>query len=510
VNLSNLQALIAERLKTLEDQAQLLLPWAAALGRQFEPMLLAQIADCPLHLLLTALEQLEIAGIIRPRLTKDAQRSDRYEFAHDVLRQVVYETTSAPRQRLMHRQIAQHLDQLAQQNPDLISAVAHHAGLGGHYELAATASLQAAQQWLQVFAFAEAVELTQQGLNHCRHLDRHNSLPLQMQLLKTQVLAGVSAEAVPIIEEALQDGIRDAQAADLQDAETDGIEALLMLNYNHDRLANLHTYSLDAVDRGQRVHPSNSARILALSGSCLTTLERDIDRAEAVLLEAQSLAERVDASIPDIPYGLGCVCRFRGDLHTARQFLTNAYQIASTIPAQSTSLIMLTMVNLEVGAVEAAIAHCQDLITLTKEMGEGSEAPFARALHALAHYILNPENALPALESAIQELHIIDAPRKLAYVLSGVAEIDLTRGRTEQALAYAAAACQSAHVVDHPSDVVLACSLWIQALIATQQLDTARQELHQLYQDVSLQELSARSAKAIATVTQTLQQVSHE
>lgn len=502
VNLSNLQALIADRLKTLEDTAQMLLPWAAALGRQFEPMLLAEVSDCPLHRLLTALEQLEAAGIIRPGAAKTG---DYYDFAHDLVRQVVYQTVSAPRQRLMHWQIAQHLDRLAQVNPDLIRAVARHASLGKHHELAATASLQAAQQCIQIFAYAEATEFIQQGLHHCNDvLDSRTCLLLQMQLLKVQVLAGIRSEAVPTIEQILKDGIRDAQSAGWQEAETTGIEALLMLNYHHNRLDDLHSHSLTFAERGQMKHPGNSARVFAISGSCLSTMERDMDRAEALLLEAKSLADRVSAKIPDIPYGLGCVSRFRGDLESACHLLIEAYQMSTTAQYQSLSLTLLVMVHLEAGAIEAAIAHSQTLITITEKMAEGSEAPFAQALHALAHYILTPETAIPSLNATLQELQVIDAPRKLAYILSGAAEIDLARGRTEAALTHASFALQSAQVVKHPSDIVLAWSLWIQALTATKQPEKARQELEQLHHCVTFEELSSRAVKMLATATHKL------
>ncbi|HBB36084.1 MAG TPA: hypothetical protein DDZ80_25535 [Cyanobacteria bacterium UBA8803] len=516
VDLTNLQALIADRLKTLEDKAQTLLPWAAALGRQFEPMLLAQVSNCSVNLLLNALEQLEAAGIIRPSAARDG---DRYDFAHDLVRQVVYQTVSAPRLRLMHWQIAQHLEQLAQSNPDLIGEVARHASLGKNHELAATASLQAAQQCLQIFAYAEANELTQQGLNHCHHLAPSIGLPLQMQLLKTQVVIGVSIEAVSTVEQALKEGIRTAQALELQEAETNGIEALLVLNYNHNQLANLHSYSLDAADRGRMVHPSHSARILAISGSCLTTMERDMDRAQALLLEAKSLADRVGANLPDIPYGLGCVFRFRGEQEAARCALTEAYQMATAAqdyPQICISLTALVIVDLEAEAVEDAIAHCQELIPIAEKMGEGSEAPFARALQALAYYIRSPESAAPNLAVGIHELHSIDAPRKLSYVLSSAAQVDLNWNRINQAFDHAAAALESARVVQHPNDITLAGAMLVQALIAAGQPQKAAEELRQIQQCVKEQVLSVctsdyvshRAAQALVAADSALKRCS--
>jgi hypothetical protein len=473
-------------------------------------MLLAQVADYPLSSLLTALEQLEAAGIIRPSSLRTA---DCYDFAHDVVRQVVYETVSAPRQGLMHRQIAQRLESMASNNSELIAEVARHASLSQHHELAANASLQAAQQCLQVFAYGEATEFVQQGLNHCSFLAPRTALTLQLSLWRTQVLAGVKAENVPRVEQTLQEGIQTARRLGLQDAETNGLEALLFLNYHHDRLKDLHHYSLQAAERGQAVHPSNSARILAISGACLTTMEQEMDRAEALLLEAEALAARIGAVLPDIPCGLGSVARFRGDRATACSYLAAAYEMGVAIQSYPHICMALTnwvMVDLEAGDWEAAFAHAQQLIPITQKMKEGSDLAFAEALATLARYAQVPDSVATALVTRFCELQVLDAPRKLTYLGSGAAEVDLQYGRSEPALIHATAALEAARVVAHPSDVVLAHSLFIRALIAASQFEQVQQEWHQLQAFAHHQQLSHRANQALAVTRRELKNLPEE
>lgn len=510
IDSSTLQALIADRLKHLADSAQTLLPWAAAIGRQFAPDLLAQVADCPLADLLTGLEQLEAANILRP----SAAAKNRYDFAHDVVRQVVYASISAPRQCLMHRQIAQHLAPLAATTPELIGEVARHASLGQHHELAAQASLEAAQRGLQLFAYEEVAELAQQGLSHCAHLEPKTKFALELPLLKVQVLAGVGAEAVPAIAQAIQTALQAAQDLGLPEAEATGLEALLVLNYHHNRLSDLHHHSLRAAERGHTVHPSHSARVLAISGACLTTMERDMNRAEALLLEARALAQRGQAILPDIPCGLGIVARFRGDLVTARRQFAAVYALLETTLANDPPIYLnvamalshWAMAELEAHHWEAAIARCRDLQPLAQKLGQGSEVAFGQALEALACYAIAPPPAEShtALTTAIQTLHDLDAPRKLAYIYSGAAEIDLSRRHSESALAHATAAYTAAQVVAHPSDVVIAGSLLVRAQIATAQLNKAQPAWPLLQTFAHRQELSHRATQTLAAAAQAL------
>lgn len=162
----SLPGLIEDRLSRLDGAARDLLPWAAALGRRFNPEILALAASYPPMPFLTAVEQLEQQQIVRPAGCDDEQTSreqTHYDFVHDVIRQVAYEQLSEPRRRLIHGQLAATLkNQMV--DDDLASQVAYHAGLAGKHVLAAQAYTAAAARSLRLFAYEETIQLVTEGL----------------------------------------------------------------------------------------------------------------------------------------------------------------------------------------------------------------------------------------------------------------------------------------------------------------------------------------------------------
>lgn len=84
----------------------------------------------------------------------------RYEFANDMIRQVLYDTTPAPTRALRHRRLAL----LLADRPD---AAAEHAAGGGEWELAVDQWLVAANHAVGAFANAEAEVLATRALDAC-------------------------------------------------------------------------------------------------------------------------------------------------------------------------------------------------------------------------------------------------------------------------------------------------------------------------------------------------------
>jgi len=261
---NDLEGLIGDRLQRLDDGAREVLPWAAALGRNFNPTIVAQVANYPLPQLLMAIEQLERQNIIRP--STSAGTEIRYDFAHNIVRQVVYQQLSEPRRHLIHMQVAHRLNQLASSDNALASDIAHHASLGGDHELAASAALLAAERCLKLFAYAEASKLAQQGIQHSQQLDSSSRVRLQIRLLKCYILAGVTKEQIPQLEATLNQLIVEAIALNLKDEEAIALEVLMALSYDYDNLTSVHQHSLQAAERVRLASPAVMARTLAHSG----------------------------------------------------------------------------------------------------------------------------------------------------------------------------------------------------------------------------------------------------
>jgi DNA-binding SARP family transcriptional activator/predicted ATPase len=472
-----LEMLIQGRLCQLDETTRDLVSWAAALGRSFNPTTLAKVADYPLPRLLTAIANLEQHSIIRPGNSIDGEVS--YDFAHDIVRQVAYQQFSEPRRKLIHTHIAQTLNAIASPTSRLISDVAHHADLGSDHHLAATTSLMAAERCLRVFAYAEAAELTQRGIRHCPYLADATRIRFHLGLLKLYVKSGVPKEQAIALQKEIQQLIQQASRLKLKDEEATGLEALIVLNYDHGNLNEVQQHSLHAAEQGRTASPFTTMYMLAHTGSCLAEIGRDMTRAEALLLEAQSICDRLGSETSDIPFGLGCVRRYQGQVEEARSLLRQGWemaQIAQDHWRECTCLTNLVMLELEAEQPAIALNYCCELIHVSAQMGEGSETPHAAALYALTRYLLQEQNAADAFEQSRQMLIEIDSPRILAYIQTLAAEADLQQGKVKQAIARAEEALAAAQVVDNPSEIALAGSALIRAIHQLGNPDSAKQK----------------------------------
>ncbi|NJM60273.1 MAG: transcriptional regulator, partial [Oscillatoriales cyanobacterium RU_3_3] len=463
----DLEAAIADRLQLLDRSAREFLPWAAALGRSFKPAAVAHVADYPLSQLLGAIAQLEQQTIIRPSAGLGNEIG--YDFAHDILRQTVYRQLSEPRRRLIHLQIAHKLHQLLTPDNALAGDIARHAALGGDRALAAEAALWAAQRCLKLFAYTEASELSRLGIEQCQGLDDRTRIQLHSGLLRVRAIAGVTGDRVAEIDSDAHRLIDAANTLGLTEAAATGIETLAILHFDRCNFATVHQHALQAAEASRATSPATAARLLAYSGSCLAEIGRDMTRAEALLLEAQSLAARVGLQEIQIAQGLGTLHRHHGNYAAARTLLQQAWQWARSQQdcwCECYSLSYLAMTELEAGDPEAALPYCQEMaIVAAKIQGEGSEGAIARALSALANYQLQQPDAGAALESAIATLQQVDAKRMLSYVLIGAAQTDLECDRTFLATTRAEAALIAAQTVDHPSEIALAWAILLQGIL---------------------------------------------
>ncbi len=510
---NNLATLICDRIHQLDDAAREFLPWAAALGRSFKLSTVAQVADYPLTKLLAAIEQLEQQSIIHPSSSLGNEMG--YDFAHDIVRQVVYAQLSEPRRQLVHLQIAQQLNRQLQQTPQanaLAGDIAHHAALGGDRALAASSCLAAAERCLKLFAYAEGLELAQQGIEHCQFLDRLARIPLQVRLLNICVSAGVRGDRAVQIENEIDRLVNEAKSLGLNDAEAIGLEALMILQFNRDNFSGVHQHSLRVAEASQFATPAAAALMLAHSGSCLAEIGRDMPRAEALLLEAQSLAARVGLEICDIFSGLGGLHLHNGRYNEARTLLQQACQLTQVQEdhwRECTYIRYLAMTELEAGNPGAALPYCDAMLEVaTKIEGEGSEHAIAIALAALAHYQLaqpTPEDALVEMNRAIATLQQVDAKRMLAYVLIGAAQVDLECDRPELAVNRATSALQNAQIVNHPSEIALSWAILVQGLWALGEQNQAVEQLRELRQNVNYHDLSFLALTAIERAIQQMQ-----
>jgi hypothetical protein len=157
------------------------------------------------------------------------------------------------------------------------------------------------------------------------------------------------------------------------------------------------------------------------------------------------------------------------------------------------------LLALEEGRPRDALARCSELAEVASKMGEGSEAPFAAALEALARLALGDPAANAAVDRALQRLREVDSRWMLACIANRAAEIDLAGGRLQWAKQRAQDALGAAGSIARRSELVLARALLARIAVRTGDRPAALAQLELLRPDlVPPGALGGRAAAAVA------------
>lgn len=490
----SLRALIGERLDRLNEKAQSLLPFAAAMGRSFDPEILARVQGIGLPDLFSALGDLERRGIFR------ATGPGVYDFSHDLIRQAAYQQLSEPRRRLVHLQLARVLSGVPDPDGDLSGDLAHHAALGGDCETAARAYLTSAQRCVRLFAWGEASELCRRGIEQLPRLDRATQLHLHVELLGVEVMGKPSAQRAREIEVELLRALTAAEQAGLHQDAVRGYYLRSVVQFRSENASGAAETSWRAVSAGRSADAITAARSQAEAGRCLVLIEREIGKAKALLEGAHTVLLN-DQNDLMLTWGLGLLKRYTGEPEEANKRLQRAAVLARRIDShweETECLRALTLLALEQGDVGSARALCPLLMELAVKMGEGSERPIAEALECLACVLQDDTLAAEALETAVERVRAVDAKAMLATVLNFAAEHDLARGRLDLARARATEALAAARAVERQNQVAVAHATLARLAIRTSERHGAHAHLDPLRAELEVPfALSAYARSAV-------------
>jgi tetratricopeptide (TPR) repeat protein len=436
----------------LNEKALSLLPFAAAMGRSFDPQFLARVQGIELPDLFSALGDLERRGILR------ATGPGVYDFSHDLIRQAAYQQLSEPRRRLVHLQLARVLSGWPDPDGELSGDLAHHAALGGDCETAARAYLAAAQRCVRLFAWGEASELCRRGIEQLPRLDRTTRLHLHVELLGADVMGKPSAQRAREIETELLRALTAAEEAGLHRDAVRGYYLRSVVQFRSENASGAAETSWRAVTAGRSADAMTAARSQAETGRCLVLIEREIGKAKELLEGAHAVLLN-DQNDLMLTWGLGLLKRYTGEPEEATRRLQKAAVLARRIDShweETECLRALTLLALEQGDVASARALCPLLTELAVKMGEGSERPIAEALDSLACMLQDDTGADATLDAAIERVRAADAKVMLATVLNFAAEHDLACGRLDRARARATDALAAARTVERQNQVAIA------------------------------------------------------
>ena len=148
-----IQDVIAARLEQLSPSARELVNVAAVIGRAFTYAVLKQVSGADEDVLVQALDEMWERRIIRE------QGTDGYDFSHDKLREGAYAALSRARRRLLHRRVADAIEQLSGSSQDShIMDLAYHFYEGGAWEKAWKYGQRAGEQAQAMYAPRAAIE----------------------------------------------------------------------------------------------------------------------------------------------------------------------------------------------------------------------------------------------------------------------------------------------------------------------------------------------------------------
>jgi DNA-binding SARP family transcriptional activator len=497
----SLEGLIEDRIACLDEAGRELVAWAAALGHGFSPRTLEALTGMPIAELMGALEALERHRVLK--VCPQGGDEGGYDFVHDLIRRAAYSHLSEPRRRLVHAQIARVLDARGGDGADA-GDVAHHAALGGDDERATRACLAAGKRCMRIFAYAEAAALAERGIRHARRLRQETGLPIQMELLKVYVHSGAGRRRVQELEGELSRVITSCQEAGLHAQVQTGFYLSSFLHYHDGAYALAREDTLRAAEAGRAADPATAARALANTGRCLIALGRDFDHAEALLVEARTAAGGACLEILDLHWGMGVLRYHDGDHERAEVDLRHATELARARGdhwSECECLSYLARIALEGGRPQDTLALCQELVPVAAKMGDGSEAPFAAALAALARGAEGEPGAADELEGALAALRDADSKARLAYILNAAAEIDVRSARPSAARKKAEEALVAADAVGQRSERALARSLLAGLALAAGDRGGALGHLGAVHGDLEApRALSRRARAALAAI----------
>lgn len=451
----SVETLIDERLQALDAPARDLLGWAAAMGHEWRPELLAAAAGLPETEVLARLEHFEQRGLLMPT------GPGRYDFVHDLVRQGVYRALSQARRQSIHRQWARALREASASDPWLHGEVVRHAGLANDPLGAARACLAAGTHCLRVFANDQAAEAAEQGLAYAgQWMHGAERVELEIALLRLRVAAAAApgGRRLPALAGPIERTVRAAEALGLHAQAAAGWEALAFWRQQAGDAAGAQEATLAAERMTRRADAATRCQQLANTGRCLLDIEADPARGRTLIDAAATLAADLGLQVMEIDWGRGLVARGDGDLDLACRALGRAVELARLTEnhwREYECMLWLATTEFEGGRYADVLRHVDEVVDAAIRMGE-TQAPLAQALGALARLRLGDRQAEASLADPLAALREIDDKAHLAYVLNEVAEWLLDDGRADPAAAHAAEALAAARAVRRPTEVAVA------------------------------------------------------
>ncbi|EPC04056.1 hypothetical protein L861_01755 [Litchfieldella anticariensis FP35 = DSM 16096] len=441
--------LAADHAAHLDDDVRDVLHWAAVLTPCLDAAWLGRVTRLDADRIGEALETAE-----RLNLLETIEHGLR--FSDERLAQHTYQEIAPVRRQLMHRRIAEILIQDPALDLEHTADLEHHAQLSGDPLLAAQAMVVAGHLCLRFFANEEALRFAHKGIDMAERLSGTRRVRLLLELRDVMLSAApvddwkaTAEELVTLAECALEHGA-------LAHARL-GYQLASHVRWAHGQWADAREEALQSERVTRSADDSEQIIAMAETAKCLAMLERDLDQAEAMLAEAQTLAARQRINHPAIPMALGLLEFHDNRLGAAEEHFKEARTLCKASGDRLSEFQAneyLMMIDFVRAHYDSARARCAALMEIGAKLRDGSEAPFAHAAHGLCLYAVEDDPV--SLAASLEDLRNADAKHRLAYLLTHAALLDMQRGRLNDAVTHAEEALAHAQILERNTELMLA------------------------------------------------------
>lgn len=423
------QGVIASRIDRLPKEDKALLQLASVVGPQVSSHLLATVTAMPPAQLQSRLWSLEILDFLTPARTPG---SPDYTFAHDLIREVAYESILRSQREALHRRILSALEEnSAGHEEDVAESLCHHALRAQDWAKADRYAYMAAKKALARSAFRDATGYFQTAM------DAVEKLPLSVE--------------------------RERRAIDLR------IEARMAFS-PFGKTAEWLDLCHDAESRSSKIDDQArrlaSVAVRAAALNFYGTPYEAVAAGEEAVAMANSLADSTWLGFAE--YGLGQAYFMSGRYRDAEQILTRAGDRIAHAPGHvppgttgSSLLVLCHMMNAiiyaSLGEFDQSEACANKAGDLADESGLSYDLIAAGYGRGLSQLILgNIDEAESALEEASRLSRKSEVRLFLPLLLCGLGNLRLQQGQAAQAKELLLEARAEAEDLGHSSSTLLA------------------------------------------------------
>lgn len=185
---STIMDVVMRRMDRLDEDFRKILETAAVMGPEFDIEVLRSVMDIDEEGLLVALDELD--GM---KLLREVPGGEAYAFDHVVIQEVIYENMSRNMRRMVHRRVAEILEDIFTTDPDsVVYELAKHYTRTRNYQKAFYYSLRAARRASRLFALSEASMYYGWALDNLSKIkDIENRMAMEVRLLNDSAIACV-------------------------------------------------------------------------------------------------------------------------------------------------------------------------------------------------------------------------------------------------------------------------------------------------------------------------------